>query len=403
MSTENRLPSANVMKYNPQLDGLRFCAVLFVVCYHWLPSIYNLKIAGYFGGVVNFFFVLSSYLITSILFSAREKSIKLGIPRFKVILVFLMRRTIRIFPAYYFYLLLVLLLPIIGLEIKQHAAIYFGYLSNYHMFSGQVYSNIAAHLWTLAVEEQFYLLWPLLIIFIPYKHLLKTLVAIIIGTVVLRALTYHPQPVIPQAILTQYCVDSFAIGGLLTYMYRTSETERQMITRYFNWALYVLTPIGALIIILHAEYFSFVINRLLFAMLALKVIEGAVIGYKNAFGKFLQLKPVLYLGKISYGIYLYHLLVPVLFWKLYNMAFQAAKIAHPAFFERNQHSIGNFERVMVSEIVCFVIYSVLVILVATISWKYLETPLNKLKVSFNFDSKKANTQQLIKSASLHET
>ena len=57
------------LTYNPQFDGLRFCAVLFVVSYHWIPEISEMQRSFFLGGLVNFFFVLSGYLITRILFS----------------------------------------------------------------------------------------------------------------------------------------------------------------------------------------------------------------------------------------------------------------------------------------------------------------------------------------------
>lgn len=372
--------ATQVLKFNPQINGLRFCAVLVVVCYHWLPTISDIKMSSFFGGIVNFFFVLSSYLITRILFSAKEKGIKIGIQKFRIIKIFLIRRTIRIFPAYYIFLLVLLLLPTIRNEINHNAGMYFYYLANYHIFQSPDWPVVTSHIWTLAVEEQFYLIWPLLIIFIPYRHLLKSFIIIIIGSVVLRAIVYDPAYGIRQAILTHYCVDAFAVGGLLAYKYMTSDKERIAINKYFNIVLYIGIPVGILIILTKSLYFSFVINRLLFALISLKIIEGAIIGYKNNFGKFLQNKVVMYLGSISYGIYLYHLLVPVLFWKLYNFSYEFVKVHYSVFFIRHEKEIMMVQNFLVLEVVRFIIYAVLVVAIATISWNFVEKPINKLKV-----------------------
>lgn len=395
MTNKQPEASASILKYNPQLDGLRFCAVLFVVSYHWLPSIDKIPVSSFFGGVVNFFFVLSSYLITRILFSAKEKSLQLAITKGRVMLVFLMRRTIRIFPAYYLFLLIVLLLPTIGSEVREHAGMYFSYLANYHIFQSQDFPNVTPHIWTLAVEEQFYLLWPIVILFIPHRHLLKTFLFIIISSVALRALAYYQSPGVPQAILTQYCADAFAVGGILAYQYTiASDKEKLLINKWLNIALFTGIPVGIAIIVFKSAYYSFVFNRLLFAVISMKVIDGAVKGYKSYFGRFLENRSVIYLGRISYGIYLYHLLVPVVFWKLYDIGYDWAKTNHPSFFLHHQKAISGAENVLSSEPVCFIIYSILVITVATLSAKYLEAPLSRLKVSYDFSMKKSFLKRL---------
>ncbi|MBL0359217.1 MAG: acyltransferase [Chitinophagaceae bacterium] len=389
MSNDDPVQSPVVLKYNPQIDGLRFCAVLFVVCYHWIPSIAHLEISSFFGGVINFFFVLSSFLITRLLFSAKEKGVGLGVSKFKVMLVFILRRTIRIFPAYYLFLLLLLLLPTIGNEVRENAGMYFSYLANYHIYQGHDFPMVTPHIWTLAVEEQFYLVWPLLILFIPHRHLLKTLVGIIISSVVLRAITFNPAAGVPQAILTQYCVDAFAVGALLAYKYTAPDNEKKAINKYLNILLYIGIPLGIIIILTRSYYFSFVFNRLLFALISVKVLEGAVAGYKSYLGRFLQNNVVLYLGRISYGIYLYHLLVPVVFWKLYDMAYAYIKTSHPSFYASHLKAISNVENFLVLQGVGFVIYALLVVGIASLSWKFVEKPLNKLKVAYNFKPGKA--------------
>ncbi|MEO5889389.1 MAG: acyltransferase [Ferruginibacter sp.] len=389
MADVHPIDSKQILRYNPQIDGLRFCAVLFIVSYHWLTSVSSIQQSYFFGGMVNFFFVLSSYLITRILFSAREKSRIANIPSLKVIVVFLIRRTIRIFPAYYFFLLMVLLMPVIGNQIKDSAGMYFAYLSNYAIFYSHSWPHVSSHLWTLAVEEQFYLIWPIVIIFVPRRHLLKTFLFIIIGSVILKAVYYYPAEVVPQDILTQFCVDAFAVGGILAYKYTAPEKERRLITKYFNIVFYAGIPLCIIIILTKSYYFSFVINRLLFAVFSMKAIEGAVIGYKSYFGRFLERKWVLYLGRISYGIYLYHLLIPVVFWKIYDIAYYHADIRFPSFFTIHKNGILTFQSILSSEAVCYVIYALLTVGVASFSWYFIEKPINKFKPVIDFNIRKA--------------
>ncbi len=388
MPVEIKQNPGTSLRYNPQLDGLRFCAVLFVVSYHWFPSISHTTTVSFLGGMVNFFFVLSSYLITTILFSARRKSEQQDISTFRVMTVFWLRRTIRIFPAYYFFLLVLLLVPSIGAEISEHASTYFTYLTNYQIYNSHDFPKATAHIWTLAVEEQFYLLWPFVILLVPRQHLLKTFMSIIIATVLIRVITYEPTNGVSQVIQTQYCVDAFAVGALLAFKPMATEAQQKAIHKYLNLVLWIGIPLALATILMHWHFISFVFNRLLFSIVSYKIIEGAVKGYKNYFGKFLENKTVVGLGRLSYGIYLYHLLVPVVFWKLYKLVFDYEKAHHPGFFTRHKEGFTIFQKIMVTEVVGFVIYAAIVIVIARLSWKFIEQPFYRFKVDYNTSIRK---------------
>lgn len=377
-----------IIKYNPQLDGLRFIAVFGVVCYHWLPFISHLEISFFFGGLVNFFFVLSSYLITKILFSAQNKSSQSGLPGYQVFLFFLFRRTIRIFPAYYVFLVIVMLIPGIGTEVREHAGMYFAYLANYHIFIQQTWPLVTSHIWTLAVEEQFYLIWPLIIIFIPKKYLLKTFLTIISVSVLSRILFYHPGTTIPQIIMTQFCLDPFAIGGLLAYQYNAPENERKKIQNYITRFLYIAVPLAISIIIFKVYMLSFIINGLVFSLVSMKVIEGAINGYRGFVKGFLENRFVVFIGRISYGIYLYHLLVPIIFWKIYDLTYGYLNRHNADFFIDNARLIDSINSFLSFPVVYFFIYTGFSILLALISWHVVEIPFNKLKDNFRFGQKK---------------
>ena len=380
---------APILKYNAQFDGLRCFAVLFVLCYHWLPHTLGIQLSTFWGCAINFFFVLSSYLITMVLFSAREKGVTLGVSRYKVMGVFLLRRTIRIFPAYYFFLLLALLVPTVSSEIWHNAGAYFGYVTNYHIYESGHFHPALAHIWTLAVEEQLYLLWPLLILFVPNRHLLKTLFFFIICAVVNRFFFYNGASDVGQAILTQNCIDAFAIGAVLAYKRQfATEGEKKLIKWFFNAGLIAALVLGSYIIITEWYYLSFVFNRLLFALVSVKIIEGAADGYKNIIGKVLEWKPIVAFGRMSYGIYLYHLLVPVAFWKLYNSIMYHGRMHYASFFEQHQSGFDAFEKILASGISCLVIYFTLTLAMAMFSARFVEKPLSKMKVPYHFNFKK---------------
>jgi peptidoglycan/LPS O-acetylase OafA/YrhL len=166
------LPTASTLshpKYRPDIDGLRAIAVLSVVIYHAFPD--TLK-AGFMG--VDIFFVISGYLISSIIFENIDRgSFSFG--------QFYGRRIKRIFPALTLVLLSCLVFGWFGLlgdEYKQlgkHMAAGAGFVSNFFLWQESGYFNNAAetkpllHLWSLAIEEQFYIVWPL-IVWVTWKR-----------------------------------------------------------------------------------------------------------------------------------------------------------------------------------------------------------------------------------------
>ncbi len=373
-----------VVPYNAQMDGMRFCAVAFVLCYHWLPAFHNIKIGFFFGGIINFFFVLSSYLITTILFNARDKYVAAGISKFRVLKIFVLRRTIRIFPAYYFFLFILMVLPFFSSEVRQHPAMYFGYYVNYGIFYEQAYPGATSHFWTLAVEEHFYLFWPFVILFIPHRYLLKTFLGIIITSIIARAIFFHQEPLIPVDILTQYCLDPLAIGGILAYKMTAPLKEQKAINKYSTIVTWVTIPIAIAVIAMQSFYFSFVINKFVFSIVSLKLIEGAIKGYKGYLGSFLNSKIAVFIGRISYPVYLYHLLVPIVFWKVYDHLMYKIQVDYNPFYLAHIKAFTAFENFLASQGVYFVLYFVITIACGVLSARFIEAPFLKLKAYLNF-------------------
>lgn len=389
---ENQSP----LRYNPQLDGLRFIAVFGVVIYHWIPAIREMEISFFFGGLVNFFFVLSSFLITRILLSAREKGIRENIPGYQLILYFLFRRTLRIFPAYYIFLLVAMLVPLVGTELREHMGMYFAYLSNYQIYLSQSWPAVSSHLWTLAVEEQFYLLWPFLIIFVPYQHLLKCLFFTIGFSILLRVWLYEPGHTVPQNILTQFSMDPFAVGSILAFQAYMSVQQLERLRVWSERLLYLGIPALILIIWFRDYALSFYISGFILSVLSMKIIEGAIAGYAGVVKSFLENRFVVFIGKISYGIYLYHLLVPVLVWMLYDAVFNYLGSHHADFMHKYADTIQSFNSIIGAPAVYFFIYAGLAVLLALISWHLVEIPINNLKnlVVLNKKGKKPDRQRM---------
>ena len=149
--------------YIKQLDGIRAIAVLLVIVSHWFPGGFASRyVLGSIG--VDIFFVLSGFLITRILIAERLKfsAAPSTYSRLKSIKNFMVRRSLRIFPIYYLLLiLLVLCANQFPNPVAQDWKWYFFYLQNILFYINQGWpGGKLSHLWSLAVEEQFYLFWP---------------------------------------------------------------------------------------------------------------------------------------------------------------------------------------------------------------------------------------------------
>jgi peptidoglycan/LPS O-acetylase OafA/YrhL len=212
-------PALSHPKYRPDIDGLRAIAVLSVVIYHAFPN--TLK-AGFMG--VDIFFVISGYLISSIIFENMGR----GSFSFEQ---FYGRRIKRIFPALTLVLLSCLVFGWFGLlgdEFKQlgkHMAAGAGFVSNFFFWQESGYFNNAAetkpllHLWSLAIEEQFYIFWPLLV-WLTWKR--KTLFLVLFAALLIGSLAYNVYLVRPDPTATFYSpatrIWELLVGVLLAYI-----------------------------------------------------------------------------------------------------------------------------------------------------------------------------------------
>lgn len=367
----------SVIEYKPQIDGLRFCAVFVVLFYHFIPMYQHLDSVN-IGVLLAFFFVLSSYLITKILLVSKMRSPHSGHSKSKIGVAFLIRRTLRIFPAYYFYLFLVFMAPIAGQYLRENAGMFFTYLINFQMYADQNWDELTAHVWTLAVEEQFYLVWPWIILFTADKYLPRVFSLFVFSGIISRAVLFLTtsqtgNEAVTYDILTPTCLDAFGFGALLAYQHVSGKLNNPI----WKKLLLVALPVWVLSIVFDLTLIDQTINRVVVALAALVVIEGANTGFKNKLGQFLQHKAVLYLAKISYGIYLYHIFAAFIFWVAFDKLY---------FVARNNWGIDLTALVNFAALpwVGFFLYTGLAILFATISWYCLERPINKLRKAFMY-------------------
>src|SRR5262245_34285697 len=164
------------MSHMPQLDAVRALAVGVVLVHHLFPMVRSVLggLGGFIG--VKLFFVLSGFLITQILLEGRTAVAAAG--PWHVARQFYVRRTLRIFPLYYFVIAMALLagLP----EVRQQIWWLLTYTFNFQIASTGMWPANISHFWTLAVEEQFYLVWPWLILLLPSSWLVSMTVAVVV-------------------------------------------------------------------------------------------------------------------------------------------------------------------------------------------------------------------------------
>lgn len=349
--------------YMPQLDTLRTFAVLLVLLEHWLPAGHGFKILPYGMIGVTLFFVLSGFLITQILMKSRDYSESLKENKSHSIKQFYIRRTLRIFPVYY---VTIFILYILNFQnIRDKILWYLFYASNIYFFEMQEWDGYLSHFWTLAVEEQFYIIWPFVILFIPRKYLFKSIIAIILTGPVFRTILYMFSDGTEVTsnfihILTPSCMDCFGLGALLAY-YRMYVSDTFGIKNKGLAILVGLCIISILILLMFEEnIISVFFFRLNVSVICFYLISKASIGFKGMLKYVFENKVLMYLGKISYGLYLFHKFIPLIY----------KSMDLPAIYN-----------VWLN----FIVQSALLVLIASVSWFILEKPINNLKKYFAYN------------------
>ncbi len=340
-----------------QLDGLRFIAVFMIFVAHWAQNHFHsalLKEIPFVHGV-TLFFVLSGYLITLSLLKNKGQLIAKG----KILKVFYLRRFLRIFPIYY---LLLFILFILNYEQTRPLIAWLAtYTTNIYQSIENVEIGHLNHLWSLAVEEQFYIFWPFIILFVKPKFTTFSIIATIVFSILVKAyLFFYIGKWMATAYFTLSCMYALGLGALLAKI----QLDHKIMSKFLRqkkWFYFALVIYGLIILFginSKLPWFKEIFDEFIFAIIAMMGIHIASNnGFTNIGKWMLELPFVIHLGQISYGLYLYHLLVPSLF-----------------LFLSNQLGITvDFKPIL------FIIYFVITFLLAQLSWVLIEKPLLKMK------------------------
>ncbi len=354
----------------PALDGVRGLAVLLVLLSHFLlkdfwanEKLYVLAQAGWLG--VDLFFVLSGFLITGILIESRDS------PNYWS--SFYKRRVLRIFPLYYFVVIVTWLTVIFIEKAPDRLSGYdsFGWfftftpniamaLKNGWLYHSHVFN--LNHLWSLAVEEQFYIFWPFIVRFLPLRWLAALCVGLICMSTPIRAWVAGAQGVdsVASYVLPFTRMDGLAAGSFLAVFFRL---DLQSFIPYHKWLVrlvFVWTGWEIAQIFLHGtEFRLYTLSALFFASLlylSLNTDRNALIRSmcENAFLRDL--------GKYSFGLYVFHLMFEYAWLEAFGERLLHSNL-HPA--------IGQTIYVLLAFVGTY--------LLARLSWILIEQPFLKLK------------------------
>ena len=300
------------MTYYKQIDSCRFLAATLVLISHWFhhyPLILKLRL-GTLG--VEFFFVISGFLISLQLLKWRKQFQK-GQSVFRVMHIFFLKRTLRIFPLYYLVLMLATLFN--RGEIREAFWYNFCYASNFYFIEVQHWNSIFSQFWSLSVEEHFYLLWPLPMLLIKPRWL-----PYFIGLVFFLAFGFRYYEFITSFdyfILYTHslsCFDLFMSGSMLALFLKYRPSAFKAFFSSPRWkAFFLIGFIGLFVANFTAEgqsFFKWVVSRSFSGILSAIFIGFLVLEVQGWAGKLLNNKWLIQGGKLSYGIYLTHNFVP---------------------------------------------------------------------------------------------
>lgn len=297
------LAYTNSQGHYPALDGLRGTAILGVLAFHVLEMP-----AGWMG--VDLFFVISGFLISSILIDTRADKYYFR--------NFYIKRTFRIFPLYYTSLILItVLFACFGISLGKYGWTYFLYLQNFPAafahFWPDGWNASLNHFWSLAIEEQFYLAFPLFIYLIRPRLLPWICLGGIIASLAFRFYFYQHHNQLATYVFTLSRMDSLLFGSLAAWFAR----HYKRIGTALIWI-----PLLMLVFVLfvstdlrHPVYqtVGFTVTAFFFSVVILVALSPQYL-----FSRILQWEPLRKVGKISYGLYIFHYPLLIIFQHLFQ-------------------------------------------------------------------------------------
>jgi peptidoglycan/LPS O-acetylase OafA/YrhL len=285
------------------LDGIRGIAILSVLLLH--HKLFN---NGWMG--VDLFFVLSGFLITGILRKDRDRTFYWK--RFYI------KRATRILPP----MLLTCLLALIftpGAKLMLVLGYVFTLGGIIDLYP-KIFIEPIGPLWSLAVEEHFYLVWPFVVRFLNKKQALALLAAVLVFDPLLRAAFSHPMPTANLSVtyfLTPFRIDEMAFGCLLALLIE-DQSYAKILARFSGFGLLASTAIyfGLWFKLQHIYFYPGGHTKLfdslgysLVAFASFCLVAHVYLNRDSFIARLLSFGPLAFLGRISYGVYLYHLLI----------------------------------------------------------------------------------------------
>ena len=356
------------------LDGLRGLCILWVIFHNLYPygsGLHNLlessvRLVANMGWIgVQWFFVLSGFLITNILLRLKESA--------GSIRNFYVRRILRIFPVYYLTLIVfIFVLPAFGVVnpniqgVAGHQLWYWFYLVNWIPAFG-IHEPGLFHLWSLAVEEQFYCIWPWLILWLPRRWMIVVCLFCLFSSPLLRYLIVTFDEIDAKDLaydLTIVRWDALALGALFAFAC-AEKRWKQWFDRFASVLAIVVVLLVFSVIAFNRSFPPvgsdlLVFNQTLAALFGVILLNDILYGtglFKGHLCHFFKSSFLRLLGKYSYAMYVFHLTIYVLL---------GAVIAHV------KHNFINISPILI-DFVAFFLICLASFTLAALSWRYRAT------------------------------
>ncbi|MCW3085534.1 MAG: hypothetical protein JWP12_2900 [Bacteroidetes bacterium] len=382
------MPLQQTKIFFPHLDGLRFIAFFAVFINHAFGCLDYINYNGTYNFIrsryllsgdlgVSLFFVLSGFLITYLLLKEKELNGKINIPHFYL------RRILRIWPVYFFVVgLCLFMFPLfansipanfpIGVSTKQlNPWFYATFTGNFDYLYNGITNVLIGILWSVSVEEQFYLFWPLLVAFIPRKYLLPVFISVILGSIAFRFWGSQGGSALILKYHSLSSMSDLATGAVLAFLC-TSERFTAKIKNTPRWLIILMYVLFIIIVPYRGLTWKLGVHYVLAASI-LPVIISSFFAFfimeqnyaERSFYKLGNFKFISSLGKYTYGMYCYHMMI--FFLVLYTFYTFGADVSHPHKFQ--------FILEIVISFVCTILFS-------KFSYRYIESNFLKLKNRF---------------------
>jgi peptidoglycan/LPS O-acetylase OafA/YrhL len=339
--------------YQPHLDGLRALAILGILFEHFdlpLPAMFRC------GPLcVRFFFILTGYFITLSLWRVRgemtdsdEGFLPLG--------RYYLARLLRTGPPFYLSLLLG---AVFGIEEVRTNFFWLATFqaNNYIAWLGY-WPDAISHYWSLAVQEQFYFLWPLVVLTLPRRWFIPAMAAFIIFGLGFRIFCIMTNAgTLTRWVTLLGCVDSFAVGALVASLKESKILEKMWQSKTLLFAMPLTACacfyMGRALMTLPEGNVWLSLTESVDAIFLAWVLAASLTGMKERYARLLSWAPLVYLGKISYGIYVYHVFIIVL----------VSPLLVPFGMSEDHNVFGRIA-----------ILLALTLIVSSLSWHWIEQP-----------------------------